>query len=102
MEELEEKLKQSLEECERLKLEESAERLKIMLDSIEILKKYANHRLIKDEISYQQNRVKYSNAYFSGSEMYKGRSFIEFVNNKHLEEYAGKFVVGTIMHSLYN
>lgn len=61
---------------------EIKEKIKIYKSSLEILQKYKNHSLIKYEVIYQQYRTSFSEAYFSGSEWYRGDSFIDWYKNR--------------------
>jgi hypothetical protein len=81
-----ESLIESIENSEVTKNWEITEKIRIYKSSLEILKKYNNHRLIKCEIMYQNYRTSFSQFYFSGSDWYRGDSLIAWRENRPLKE----------------
>lgn len=81
-------------------MEEFLERLQIRLDSINILERiYKTHpRMLNTEMAYQIERNKYSKTYFSGSIVYRGDCFTDYIlNNKvtPMDELITKFLLNT-------
>ncbi len=67
---------------------ELKERNAIMEDSSKILKRVFrdNPREYEQEVKYQTYRNKFSNAYFSGSEFYRGPCLTDYLLDKPVEE----------------
>lgn len=82
-------LENSLKEIkiENQSVKENRQKLEVFKTSYNVLNKHKNHKLIKQEIIYQNYITKFSKAYVQFSSFYVGDSLIDYIINKPLQDY---------------